>query len=71
MSIVNSGHPPVVYLPKKGEARFIEIKGDVMGIFRDVFFETQDIVVNEGDRFFLYSDGLIERPGERKVWTFQ
>ena len=45
------------------------MKGDVLGTFSDVFFGVQDIEVDKGDRFFLYSDGLIEKPGERKVWT--
>jgi sigma-B regulation protein RsbU (phosphoserine phosphatase) len=27
-----------------------------------------DVPVEEGDRFFLYSDGLIERPGKRQTW---
>lgn len=69
LSIVNGGHLPAVYLPKDDSARLIEAKGDVIGIFRDVCFETLDIKVENGDRFFLYSDGLIEKPGERKLWT--
>ncbi|MBW2609237.1 MAG: fused response regulator/phosphatase [Deltaproteobacteria bacterium] len=69
MTIVNGGHPPVVYLPKEGQTRLIEIKGDVLGIFSDVYFGVQDIRVTEGDRFYIYSDGLIEKPGQRKVWT--
>jgi sigma-B regulation protein RsbU (phosphoserine phosphatase) len=69
MTIVNGGHPPVVYLPKGGQARLIDIQGDVIGIFSDVYFGVQDIRVNEGDRFYIYSDGLVEKPGHRKVWT--
>lgn len=69
ISIVNGGHPPVVYLPKGGEARLLEIKGDILGIFSDAYFGVQNIDVKDGDRFFIYSDGLIEKPGKRKVWT--
>lgn len=69
MSIVNCGHPPAVYLPKQGEAMLIDSSGDVLGIFKDVYFGTKNLEVHEGDRFFLYSDGLIEKPGKRKIWT--
>ena len=34
-----------------------------------IYFGVQEISVSEGDRFFLYSDGLIERIEEKKVWT--
>jgi sigma-B regulation protein RsbU (phosphoserine phosphatase) len=69
MCIVNCGHPPVVYLPKDGVPRFIEVPGDVLGIYNDGCFGVEEIKVNRGDRFFMYSDGLIEKPGDRKVWT--
>lgn len=69
MSIVSGGHPPAVYLPKTGKAGLIEMVGDAIGIFKDAYFEKRYIEVNYGDRFFLYSDGLIEKPAERKVWT--
>ena len=28
-----------------------------------------EIKVKKGDRFFIYSDGLIEKPEEKNVWT--
>ncbi|RLB79760.1 MAG: fused response regulator/phosphatase [Deltaproteobacteria bacterium] len=68
LSIVNAGHPPAVYLPKEGEARLTEVDGDILGIFNEVYYGQQDIKVTTGDRFFLYSDGLIERPALKKVW---
>jgi sigma-B regulation protein RsbU (phosphoserine phosphatase) len=69
LTIVNAGHPPVIYLPKEGEARLIDLDGDILGIFKDVYYGQQDIKVSPGDRFLLYSDGLIERPALKKVWT--
>ena len=69
MTIINCGHPPVVYIPKEGDIELISLKGDVLGAFRDVYFEIQKFQVNKGDRFFIYSDGLIEKPGSRNVWT--
>jgi sigma-B regulation protein RsbU (phosphoserine phosphatase) len=69
MSIVNAGHPPIIYLPKNDVARVIEIDGDVLGTFKEVYYEQNDMKVRPGDRFFLYSDGLIEKPGIGKIWT--
>jgi sigma-B regulation protein RsbU (phosphoserine phosphatase) len=69
MAIINCGHPPVVYLPKKGKSRLIMLEGDVLGAFREVYFGRQEIRVHKGDRFILYSDGLIEDPRGKKVWT--
>lgn len=69
MSLINCGHPPAVYIPQNGEIELIHLKGDVLGAFRDVFFELREIHVQKGDRFFIYSDGLIERPGDKNVWT--
>lgn len=69
MSIVNAGHPPAIYLPYNDKARFVEIEGDVLGIFSDVHYEQHDIDVERGDRFFLYTDGLIEDAERLKVWT--
>ncbi len=69
ISIVNAGHLPLVYLPKNDKARFIEMPGDIIGAFKDVCYEQQDFNVYKGDRFFIYSDGLIERYGRRMIWT--
>ncbi len=69
VSIVNAGHLPLVYLPKNDKARFIEMPGDIIGAFKDVCFEQQDFNVSKGDRFFIYSDGLIERIAGRNIWT--
>ncbi len=70
MTLVNAGHPPVVYHPKDGEPTLIKLPGDILGAFKQVRFGIRKISVSKGDRFFLYSDGLIET-GENKemVWT--
>jgi sigma-B regulation protein RsbU (phosphoserine phosphatase) len=69
MTIINCGHPPAVYLPRDGESRLISVDGDVLGAFKDVVFGNEEINVKKGDRFFLYSDGLIEDPCRKKIWT--
>ena len=69
MTIINAGHPPVVCLPKDGEPYLIKTKGDVLGIFKDAHFGTQSIDVSEGDKFFAYSDGLVESAQNKITWA--
>ncbi len=69
MEIINAGHPPVCYVPVEGEPRLIQMEGDVIGIFKDVLFGQETIKVSKGDRFYLYTDGIIESPGKKIVWT--
>ena len=69
MTLVGGGHPPVLHLPINGQARLIELGGDPVGMFRDATFSSREIPVEQGDRFFAYSDGLLERPDIGKVWT--
>ncbi|MFZ5571519.1 MAG: SpoIIE family protein phosphatase [Thermodesulfobacteriota bacterium] len=67
--LINAGHPPMVYIPKNGEAEFIKLEGDILGIFKDVCLGQRQLAVASGDRFFLYSDGLTESLQHRNVWA--
>ncbi|MBI5556081.1 MAG: fused response regulator/phosphatase [Deltaproteobacteria bacterium] len=69
MSLVNAGHPPVVYVPVNKPAEFISARGTPVGILSDAYFETCEMKVAPGDRFYIYSDGLLERAQSRQVWT--
>jgi len=70
MTLVNAGHPPVIYHPVDGEPILVKLPGDILGTFKEVCFGVQEIPVSRGDRFFLYSDGLIETGvNKRMVWT--
>lgn len=69
MRIICSGHPPVCYVPKEGEARILEMDGDVIGIFNNVLFGSEKISVQSGDRFYMYTDGLIESAEKKIVWS--
>lgn len=66
LTVVNAGHPPVIYVSAKGETECIEGRGDILGAFEAVCFEPVFKKVSKGDRFFLYTDGLIEGFGEEK-----
>jgi sigma-B regulation protein RsbU (phosphoserine phosphatase) len=67
LTIISAAHPPALFVPFQGEARFIKLDGDILGMFKDAVFGSRTITVNKNDRIFLYSDGLIEKAGS--VWT--
>jgi len=66
LTIVNAGHPPIIYLNKKGECTSIEAEGDVLGAFDNVVFSPFSKKVFKGERLFLYTDGFIEGFGNDK-----
>ena len=69
MRIVCAGHPPVCYVPAKGTPRILQMDGDVIGIFKDVLFGQEKLLVSPGDRFYMYTDGLIESSHRKIVWS--
>ena len=64
LQVVSAGHPPVIYLPAGGRPLTFETHGDVLGAFENVTFKPAGRQVATGDRFFIYSDGLIESTGQ-------
>lgn len=66
-----AGHPPVYILPA-GATAWATLQTDTddtkgacnipLGISDDVAFDTGTRVLNEGDRLFIYSDGVLEAP---------
>ena len=66
LSLVNAAHPPAIVLPADGsDALVLWQEGDVVGAYRDAVFHCQELTVGAGDRWFLYSDGLIESPPDK------
>lgn len=68
LTVVNMGHPPLLFTPVHGDIRLIESEGEMLGVFRNCSLESVCVQVKTGDRFFLYTDGLIENDGTR-VWS--
>ncbi|HET6488306.1 MAG TPA: SpoIIE family protein phosphatase [Syntrophales bacterium] len=64
LTVVNAGHLPVLYLNRDGAIRPLAAEGDILGVFEDVIFEPLCVKVRSGDRFFLFTDGLLEVFGE-------
>lgn len=58
--LASAGHPPVVSLTD-GRAGLMEASGDVIGMFETVELGLAELAVAPGDRFFLYTDGLVEK----------
>jgi len=60
LSVVSAGHPPLIVVTAAGEVQTLEMDGDPLGMFSSVVLQHKEIRVSRGDRFFLYTDGLIE-----------
>jgi phosphoserine phosphatase RsbU/P len=64
LSVINAAHPPAIVIPSDGsEPQVMRLDGDVIGAFPDVTFDSTELSLRAGDRFVLYSDGLIELSG--------
>lgn len=60
LSVVSAGHPPVIVISAEGEAQTLEMDSDPIGIFSSLVLQRKETHLEMGDRFFLYTDGLIE-----------
>lgn len=57
---VNCGHPAPVLLRANGEFELLESTATVLGAFNGSVFAERTILLTEGDRLVLFSDGLSE-----------
>jgi anti-sigma regulatory factor (Ser/Thr protein kinase) len=63
--VAGAGHPPPLVNPAEGEPWFIELPGSVpLGAARHTRYDDRDIEIDPGAALVLYTDGLVERPGE-------
>ncbi len=60
LTVVSAGHPPLILADPSGSVRPLEMDGDPLGLFSSLVLHRRDVRVSPGDRFYLYSDGLIE-----------
>jgi hypothetical protein len=63
VSWASGGHPPPLVRSADGATRYLEGGGAVMGVWDVVYGDGED-TVGPSDTLILYSDGLVERPGE-------
>lgn len=66
---VNMGHPQIVRAPMDEDPTLIEMKGDVIGAYHNVDIHECRMDVKLGERFYMYSDGILESEGRGPVWT--
>lgn len=63
----NAGHPYLIYSKKGEDFQEIETFGTLLGFgLQDPVAETKEFRYDKGDRFFLYTDGLIENMNEKE-----
>ncbi|MEU1706975.1 SpoIIE family protein phosphatase [Streptomyces sp. NPDC005706] len=64
LSWTQAGHPPPL-LVRDGEIRYLDRpRGMLLGASTTPVYESAEIRLEPGDRLLLYTDGLVERPGE-------
>jgi serine phosphatase RsbU (regulator of sigma subunit)/anti-sigma regulatory factor (Ser/Thr protein kinase) len=65
LTVAAAGHPPPLVRPVEGEPWFLELPGSVpLGATRHTRYDTHEVDFDPGDAIVLYTDGLVERPGE-------
>jgi serine phosphatase RsbU (regulator of sigma subunit) len=72
VTYAGAGHPPL-FLWRGSEQKIYEFreKGIILGQFEDAQFQNIDLDLKSGDRFILYTDGIIEATnaaGDRFGW---
>jgi sigma-B regulation protein RsbU (phosphoserine phosphatase) len=60
LSVISAGHPPLILVGASGKAQMVEMDSDPLGVFSAAVLRRKDLRVSKGDRFFIYTDGLIE-----------
>ncbi len=60
ISYMNAAHLPVFHIPPKGEIKQLIANNGLIGAFKDTLFTSYQMEIKEGDRFLLFSDGLVE-----------
>lgn len=60
VEVAGAAHPAALFQPAEGEAGYVHLPGDVLGMFELGRYESRRFPVAPGDRLFLYTDGLIE-----------
>lgn len=64
-----AGHPPALYIPAAGPCRFLENPNPLVGMIEGAGYRSESIDVSTGDRFVLFTDGLVEVGDEPVPWV--
>ena len=58
--MISAGHPPLIVVSASGKAQVLEMESNPLGVFNSLTLQRKDLWLLPGDRFYLYTDGLIE-----------
>ena len=57
---ISAGHPPLIRISADGESELLTSENFAIGWFPDADYHEQSIQLEQGDRLYLYSDGITE-----------
>ncbi|MBI1921893.1 MAG: fused response regulator/phosphatase [Geobacter sp.] len=60
----NAANPLPVHLGRDGRVEWLREGGPIIGVEENIIFEEGEIHMKEGDRLFLYTDGIVEHADE-------
>ena len=60
LTVVSAGHPPLIAVGPSGTARIVEMDSEPIGIFGTLTLQAKQVQLGPGERFYLFTDGLIE-----------
>jgi sigma-B regulation protein RsbU (phosphoserine phosphatase) len=68
-----AGHPPALFIPKEGPLGFVTCENPCIGMLEESSYQARTVDVRAGDRFVLYTDGLVElssakQSSGKKTW---
>ena len=66
VKITQAGHPSPIIARKDGDISMIGSGGFPVGIFPDATYEEHEFFLENGDRFIMFSDGILECPDEKE-----
>ena len=65
LRLASAGHPPPLVNPTDGDPWFVPLEGSVpLGATRHARYDDVELELEPGSAIALYTDGLVERPGE-------
>ncbi|MDR0320320.1 MAG: SpoIIE family protein phosphatase [Treponema sp.] len=67
LTFVNAGHNPPLIKKKNGSFEYVRTKPNfVLAIFKDAEFTEEEMLLEEGDTIYLYTDGVTEAMNQDK-----
>jgi len=65
--IMNAAHLPVIIISNNGQHKTVDSNSDVIGVFKNAEFNTDQVKVEEGEKIYFYSDGLVELFQQKQI----